>query len=364
MLAAPILGLLLAACAFMTSAAAAGSAAERPFADPLDTPARLSPRAVISPMFALARVDDDHVVAVGPRGLVLRSADRGRSWAQQATPVGTDLLAVQFPTPQLGFAVGHDGVVLRSTDGGSSWQRVLDGRSLNKLLVAWYEKRAASGDADASRLLDEAKRMAEDGPTRPFLSLHFRNEREGWLVGQFNLILHTRDGGTTWEPWLERTENPDAYSLHTIRAAGDDVVIAGELGLVLRLDAAAGRFRRVETPYQGSWFGLVASRDTWVAVGLRGSAWRSTDHGASWKALATGTTAAINGGVFLDERRFVLVTQQGQILLSADLGETFAVLPPPAGLPSAFDVISVEPGWLLVSGPGGVARITIPSMDK
>lgn len=353
----------LAALALLAGAGAVWAAAPA-FVDPLDAPARISPRALHSPMFALARVDAEHVVAVGPRGLILLSADRGRSWSQQSAPVSTDLVAVQFPVPSLGYAVGHDGVVLRSTDGGRRWERALDGRALNALLVRWYEKQVARGDAQASKLLDEARSMAGDGPTRPFLSVYFRNEREGWLVGQFNLILHTADGGASWEPWLERTENPDAYSLHTIRAAGDDVVISGELGLVLKLDAAAGRFRRVQTPYPGSWFGFAAAGRVWVAFGLRGSAWRSTDAGASWQALATGTTAAINGGSFVDARQLVMVTQQGQVLVSADLGEHITALPPSATLPSAYDVLSVEPGWLLVSGPRGVVRVAIPSMDK
>jgi photosystem II stability/assembly factor-like uncharacterized protein len=199
-------------------AQAAGAAS---FVDALDTPARLSPRAVRSPVFALAPVDADHIVGVGPRGHILRSADRGKTWTQQPSPVSTDLVAAHFPTPKLGWAVGHDGVVLRSTDGGVSWTRVLDGRGLGKLMVSYYEKVLGAGDQSVSKALADAKRMAAEGPTKPFLSVFFRSEREGWLVGQFNLILYTADGGATWEPWLDRTENPEGLSLHAIRAAGD-----------------------------------------------------------------------------------------------------------------------------------------------
>ncbi len=338
-----------------------GDSAAAAFADPLDTPARISPRAVQAPANALAALDGDHVVSVGPRGHILRSSDRGKTWNQQPAPVSTDLLAVQFPVPSLGWAVGHDGVVLRSRDGGISWTRVLDGRSLGPMMVAYYERRVAAGDSSVVKALGEVKRMAAEGPTRPFLSLHFRNEREGWLVGQFNLILHTADGGASWEPWLDRMDNPDAYSLHAIRAAGSDIVIVGELGLVLRLDAGAQRFKRVQTPYPGTWFGFAADKEAIVALGLRGSAWRSTDSGASWKALSTGTSAAINNGIFLADGRLVLVTNQGDVLVSRDQGARFSTLPRAAGLPSAFDVASMEPGWLLVSGPRGVQRISLPA---
>jgi photosystem II stability/assembly factor-like uncharacterized protein len=330
------------------------------FVDPLDAPARMSPRAAVAPVNALARVDADRVVAVGARGHILASSDRGRTWQQQRVPVSTDLLAAHFPTPAQGWAVGHDGVVLRSTDGGVSWVRMLDGRTLGALMVAHYEKRAAAGEATVAKALEEAKRFAADGPTRPLMGVYFRDEREGWVVGQFNLILHTSDAGASWVPWLDRSDNDEGYSMHAIGAAGNDVVIVGELGLVLRLDASQQRFRRIKTPYPGTWFGMAASNQAVVATGLRGSAWRSTDAGATWKALASGAASAINGGQFLADGRLVLVTQQGELLLSADRGESFSKLPPVHGLPSAHDALAMEPGWLLVGGPRGVQRVALP----
>jgi photosystem II stability/assembly factor-like uncharacterized protein len=340
----------------LPAAQAAGAAS---FADPLDTPARLSPRAAHSPVFALAPVDADHIVGVGPRGHILRSADRGKTWTQQPSPVSTDLVAAHFPTPKLGWAVGHDGVVLRSTDGGVSWTRVLDGRGLGKLMVSHYEKAPAAADPSVSKALADAKRMAAEGPTKPFLSVFFRNEREGWLVGQFNLILHTADGGATWQPWLDRTENPDGFSLHAIRAAGDEVYIVGELGLVLRLDAGAKRFKRITTPYPGTWFGLAAMKGAVVGVGLRGAAWASIDAGATWRQLNTATHASVNNGIFMPDGRLVLVTQQGQVLSSANLRD-FTELPRVQSLSSAYDIVAMEPGWLLVSGPRGVQRFALP----
>ncbi|WP_158290207.1 YCF48-related protein [Ramlibacter sp. WS9] len=353
------LGTALATTLALTPLHATQAAGAAAFADPLDTPARVSPRAVRSPVFALAPVDADHIVGVGPRGHILRSADRGKTWTQQPSPVSTDLVAVHFPTPKLGWAVGHDGVVLRSTDGGVSWTRVLDGRGLGKLMVAHYEKALVAGDTSVAKALEDAKRMAAEGPTKPFLSVYFRSANEGWLVGQFNLILHTADGGATWQPWLDRTENPDGYSLHAIRAAGDEVYIVGELGLVLGLDAGARRFKRIKTPYPGTWFGLAAMKGALVAVGLRGAAWASTDAGANWRQLNTATNASINNGMFLPDGRLVLVTQQGRVLTSADLRD-IAELPRVPGLASAFDIVTMEPGWLLISGPGGVQRLALP----
>jgi len=64
------------------------------------------------------QVSDERLVGVGSRGHVLTSDVRGKTWLQRPVPVSTDLVAVNFPTANQGWAVGHDGVALSSTDGG------------------------------------------------------------------------------------------------------------------------------------------------------------------------------------------------------------------------------------------------------
>ena len=121
--------------------------------------------AASAPVHALARVDDDHVVGVGPRGHILRSSDRGKTWVQQPSPVSTDLLAVHFPSARQGWAVGHDGVVLHSADGGVSWKRVLDGRTLGAAMVALVRAQGRAGrDRAVAR---RSRRPASSRPTGP-----------------------------------------------------------------------------------------------------------------------------------------------------------------------------------------------------
>jgi photosystem II stability/assembly factor-like uncharacterized protein len=145
----------------------------------------------------------------------------------------------------------------------------------------------------------------------------FRDERTGFAGGQFNLLLHTADGGATWQPWLERAENPDNYSLHAIDGDARQVWIAGELGLVLRLEGAgtSARFRSVPSPYKGSWFGLAVRDRTLLLFGLQGNAWRSDDEGARWRRLDTHTDQAINAGVLNADGGATLLTGRGHLLV-------------------------------------------------
>lgn len=283
------------------------------------------------------------LLGVGPRGHILRSTDAGRSWQQVPSPVSTDLVAVAFAGPRKAWAVGHDGVMLQSTDAGSSWHKRFDGLGLSKLLVAHYEKlNAAQPGEAAQRVLEEARKAAAGGAALSLLTVWFRDEQEGFAAGQFNLLLHTADGGASWQPWLERSDNPDGYSLHAIAGDAQQTWIAGELGLVLRLvrgnsaeRGAADRFERIASPYKGSWFGVAVQESSVLLYGLRGNAWRSDDSGARWRRLDTGTDQSINAGLLRSDGSVALLSGRGQLLLGDAHGSPLAALPLGAGAPSA-----------------------------
>jgi photosystem II stability/assembly factor-like uncharacterized protein len=294
--------------------------------DPLDRPAEesaLATRTLLTGVTAAGA----RLVAVGQRGHVLWSDDEGATWTQAWVPVSTDLTSVRFASAARGWAVGHDGVVLATIDGGRSWVKRLDRRDLGPL------------------------------PLRSFLDVWFEDEQTGFAVGAFNLIVRTDDGGVRWTPWLDRTENPKALHLHAIARVAGDVWIAGEQGLVLRLDRAGQRFRAVPVPYGGSFFGVTGTARTVVVFGLRGNAFRSHDRGATWERVETGVSDSITGATNTPDGRIVLVTQAGHVLVSVDEGRRFRV----AGRgPPAAAVVAAGARGLVLVGPGGARVETLP----
>ena len=153
-----------------------------------------------------------------------------------------------------------------------------------------YYARGAAKDTDPKRVeaaAEEAKRFAAQGAENPFLDVWFEDDKSGFVVGAFGLILRTADGGSTWEPWLHAIDNPKAQHLYAVRGVGADVYITGEQGLVLKLDRAAGRFLAVEVPYKGTLFGVTGNSRAVVVHGLRGTVLRSSDGGRSWQAVPT-----------------------------------------------------------------------------
>ncbi|MCY1263193.1 Ycf48-like protein [compost metagenome] len=325
-----------------------------PFVDVLDLPAQRSELAARSPLLDVAEAGK-RLVAVGQRGHILYSDDGGSSWQQAEVPVSSDLTAVHFPTPDEGWAVGHDGVVLHSADAGRSWQKQLDGRQIGQLMTERY--------AGVEHWQDEAQRLAKEGADKPFLDVWFANEREGFVVGAFNLILRTVDGGQHWQPWIDRVDNPSAYHLTALASDGEHLYLAGEQGLLLRLDAAGERFEALQSPYQGSFFGLAAEPGVVLAYGLRGHVFRSGDGGASWTKVETGLPVSITASARGADGRLYLFSQAGHVLASDDLGVSFRPLDIGALVPVAGALVRADAGLLLV-GNRGLSQRTLVAKSQ
>jgi photosystem II stability/assembly factor-like uncharacterized protein len=322
------------------------------FTDVLDHKAAMSPLASRSWLQAVS-VAGKRLVAVGQRGTIVVSDDGGRTWQQSAVPVSSDLTAVYFVDAKRGWAVGQDGVVLHTADGGENWRLQLDGRKANEITLAAMQARAGDDSEAAKALLAEAHRNREQGPDKPFLDVWFADASEGYVVGAYNLVFHTTDGGGTWQSWFDRTENPKFFNLYAIRRAGNGLFIAGEGGLLLKLDPASGRFRSQAMPYNGSLFGLVDAGSAVLAFGLRGNVLRSDDGGITWSRVEAGLASAVVAGAQTAQGSTLLADAGGRVAATHDGGRTFRPVTlarpmPLTGVAETFD------GRLALTGPRGV----------
>ena len=329
------------------------------YVDVLDLPARVSALAINSPLSGMARAGE-RVVAVGQRGHILFSDDAGKHWQQAAVPVSADLTAVNFPTTTQGWAVGNDGVVLHSSDAGATWQKQLDGRQIGALLVKHYTALASAepGNEQWPLLVAEGQRLIEQGADKPLLDTWFANDKVGYVVGVFNLILRTEDGGQSWTPFQDRTDNPQGFHLNAIASTGDALYIAGEQGLLLKWDDNSQRFSAVPTPYQGSFFGVLGKPGEALVYGLRGNVLRSTDGGHNWAALDTGLHVSITAGLIDARGDYRLFTQGGQMLVSQGTGAQLHLLRQPVPTPIA-GVTQSAAGALVVAGSRGAQTLAL-----
>jgi photosystem II stability/assembly factor-like uncharacterized protein len=250
--------------------------------------------------------------------------------------------------------------VIHTEDSGETWFKQLDGKQAAQLVLDAVQDRhrTVKGDSGAvNKQFAAAQQLVAEGADKPFLDVFFRNERSGFVVGAFNLIFRTEDGGATWRPWQDRVPNPRGLHIYGIRSVGDDLYLAGEQGTILRSVNSGMSFVPLKSQYPGTYFGLlVTSKGKILIYGLRGNAFLSPDRGANWRKVDTGTSLSITGGTELVDGSLVLVSQAGEVLLSRDGGSSFHGIPvkdpsPLSGVAQASD------GTLVLVGMRGVSRM-------
>lgn len=323
------------------------------FQPPADQPAVISPLSSKSTLFAVAAAGQ-RLVAVGMRGHVVTSDDNGNSWRQSAVPVSTDLVAVSFPTETSGWAVGHGGVVLHTSDGGLTWTKQMSGRVSSSVALRYYEQQVQPSDAKLANVLKQERLLASDSGSPSFLDVCFESDKVGFVVGTFNRIFRTEDGGKTWEPWMDRTENPESLNIYGVKFRGGDWYLAGERGMVWRLDSANRRFVAVPTQYKGTLFGIAIGRDSGVMVyGMRGSFFESKDKGKTWSKIETGAAAGVTGVTQMPDGRLVLANQAGGYIVSNQNGNGFSVKHATSSM-SNFGVLGISGNKIVLVGNQGV----------
>lgn len=260
------------------------------------------------------------LVAVGERGRILLSSDRGETWQAAVAPGEATLTAVYFHDDRHGWAVGHDAVILRTEDGGMTWTLV-------------------------HQAPDERK---------PLLDVWFEDSRHGFAVGAYGLALETHDGGSRWR---RRSLLPEDIHLNAIAGGpGGRIYIAGEAGTILRSDNSGRSWRKLPSPYPGSFFGVLRLADgNPLIFGLRGKAFRSTDGGQRWLPVATHGETALQGGAVLADGRIVLVGNDAKVLSSHDGGRQFSARQ--HGMRQAFAAVAESGGALVLVGERGVATL-------
>lgn len=314
------------------------------FSDVLDTPAVKSPKAAESLLLDVDRLEGGRLVAAGERGHILYSDDNGKSWVQSDVPVIVNIISTDFVSDSIGWAVGHDGVVLKTTDGGETWIRQFDGFKANEQTLVQRQKFVENLEAqleeasdeeiedlefaleEAQFSLEDAQYDVDDGSTKPFLDVWFKDENYGIIVGAYGQMFETTDGGATWNNVASKLDNPDRFHLNAIvEIQPGSLVVVGEAGLIMRSTDDGSTWETLESPYDGSFFGAVSTRQLngLLVYGLRGHVFRSSDLGDTWEEIEVNTEQTLNSGRAFKDGTIMLVGNNGVVLKSYDSGRNF-----------------------------------------
>jgi photosystem II stability/assembly factor-like uncharacterized protein len=244
-------------------------------------------------------LDQNRGFAVGSRGMMLVTADGGKSWQQKSRPTPDIIKDIYFLNERNGWIVCERNdyerrlkdepltYLMNTNDGGEQWSRVtVRGADVDSRLV-----RAVFKDGGLAWTFGEGGAIYSTRdfgkswtklsvPTRHLLlGGTFVDEHRGWVVGAGATILQTADGGDTW---------------HLSRLAGAEGI---------RFNAA--------------WF--VDNLTGW-AVGSSGAIYRTLNGGRMWAPQDSGVTSDLLDVRFIDNLEGWAVGTEGAVVYTNDGG--------------------------------------------
>ena len=279
-------------------------------------------------LFAIEFVGESKGWIVGRMGTILHTTDGGVNWNPQVSAGKDHLFDVDFVDAQHGWAVGNFGTLVRTVDGGKTWTRV-------KIALAGEDEDEGDGDEDEE--MEDGGEEAGEEPgieedEEPFDRLlngvFFVDEKQGWIAGESGVLLHTKDGGDTWEE-QDSGEWAPLYSLFFTDARTG--MAAGSDGAILATDDGGETWTRLESGTREHLFKIVLAQGKALAVGRRGvlvsgPATASPDADAKFVPVPLGVYSWI-GSVALDPDGLgFLVGGQGRIMRTTDNGSNWQKL--------------------------------------
>ncbi|HLG41895.1 MAG TPA: YCF48-related protein [Planctomycetota bacterium] len=296
---------------------------------------------------------------VGSKGLVLHSADRGKTWARQESGLAkADLYSVHFVDDRHGWACGGIGdgaavgghilmgrpvtasAILKTQDGGKTWEKVWPSTNFD-LKDVWM------ADRERGAIVCHGGMRHKDGDTlrggaswksnrayRALNAVQLVDATTGFAVGtrvsvgfsptptsslyteRACQILRTTDGGASWLPLAHEDlgKGVDLYDVSFVDAKSGWV--CGDAGVILRTEDGGASWTRQASHVSTRLkciFAIDAER-AWSS-GAGGVILRTTDSGRTWSKVESGTEADLLGLWFSPEGAGVIVGSRGTLLI-------------------------------------------------
>lgn len=362
----------------------------------------------------------DNIRVAGQSGTIWFTDDKGLTWEEQHQELGYQLYDIQNIGTNVAYAVGSDVTILETIDYGDNWSHAeVDQQLVNSPLYDVEDHYGFDhvwavgyrGLILRNSGIETEFEVQNEGWMDNLHAIDFVNENEGWAVGgeydysagiSRGIILHTEDGGETWE---------EQISINTLLTDVDFVDenngwAVGRNGMIKHTTNGGDTWYTAECPLEGMLTsicfadennGWVVSRDFWGeiihtnnaggswneqenpqdqplhdvffindqigwAVGLDTTILRTWDGGQVWHGVENYPVGGCRytSVFFIDEMKGWAVGTNGRIVRSADGGQSWEEIE--SGVSSSIILESVffldaNNGW--IAGDRGTILRTV-----
>jgi photosystem II stability/assembly factor-like uncharacterized protein len=264
--------------------------------------------------------------------------------AAQRGQTGKDLNAVFFADSKRGWIAGDGGFLSRTKDSGRTWspQSVGTTDAINDIYFRGQRDgyllagNRIFGTSDGGESWREVRQFLErdfGGGMPELYSIRFSGKKNGWVVGSVSrkdviiesLIIHTGDGGASWERQLVPVREE---LIHVDFVSEDKGWVVGAGGAILFTRDGGQNWTKQTSGTDATLYHVDFRNDRvgW-AVGERGTVLRTTDGGETWSSVTVPVRSTLLSVTFVDEDQGWIVGRGGIILRSEDGGLTWVRQP-------------------------------------
>lgn len=179
------------------------------------------------------------------------------------------------------------------------------------------------------------------------MGVHFIDDKNGWIVGNFGLGLKTEDGGLGWK---KKSFSEEAF-LKDVHFVGQKGWVVGERGAILHTDDGGENWKKQNASGQSLLSVFFIDENRGFTVGGDGTILRTEDAGTTWQSVDLGWDILISDellelGVvsinlydifFITDTLGWIVGDSGTVLRTTDGGKQWTVTNMGAS-PSLFSV--------------------------
>ena len=278
-------------------------------------------------LVAVCAVSPEEGYVVGDRGAILRTEDGGVEWQAQDSRTTECFGAAHFVSAERGWAVAEAGVVLHTINGGVVWERQTSGTQQDLLGVFFVDEKTgwcvgSGGEIIHTDNAGKTWNRQKSGTTWNLFDVHFTSKQRGWAVGMNGTMLSTVDGGTNWKLASISRRHPffwlDAVTFVSPEigwVVGLDLRSLGMDGLILHTENGGKTWQRQESRtanFLDDVF-FISETEGWT-VGKEGLVLHTKDGGQNWRRQWTDTRTDLKAIYISRADSGWIVGQNGTIL--------------------------------------------------
>ena len=302
--------------------------------------------------------------AVGLRGTIIKTTDKGKTWLFQPSGTTENLAGVVAVDANTAWAVGYHSTILKTTD-GATWETQTGAPDMHLFAVGAVDANtvwAVGTNGIIVKTTDGGATWESQtsGTTNDLFDISVLNSETAWAVGNRGILLKTTDGGTTWLA-LSWGFFEDFFCVAAVDA--ETAWLVGRIAMILKTtDGGATWSGETYGSTDVLWDVAALDANTVWAVGANGTIVKTTDGGATWKAQASGTTDNLLKVTALDTLSVWAVGDSGVAVRTiAPQPQNSTPTPTPTGTPTPLPEYQLS--WSVDPPDSGHVRVAPASDD-